>query len=392
MKTPDCQQSFYFDLAQGSFNKQGEELCGDHTAVWMSEDSTLLILADGLGSGVKASILSTLSTRIALTMLKSGESLQETIETLLSTLPTCKVRGIAYCTLTIIRVDTTGYCSILEYENPPVFIVRNNQLIVPERKKIAVNGKNFLTSSLQLHPDDFITAVSDGAIHAGLGNTFNHGWEWDNVGKYLCHQKVDSSAQLTQNLLNTCLKLYGDEPGDDTTVATLLLKRKNVVNIVAGVPLESEYDREFVHDFVRSSGTKIVCGGTTAIIVARETNKSLSISSDYPDPTVPPLGNIAGIDLVTEGVVTLNKVNKLLDRYSEDLMSLDFSNEDAATQLCLVLLAQSTHIHFWLGTAKNAAHHHPDFYENYLSKYDAIQALIKKLEAIGKKVQIVAIK
>lgn len=374
------------DLGTGWINKCGEELCGDRVVLWKDPEQTLIILADGLGSGVKANILSTLTTRIALTMLKNGESVGETLETLLNTLPSCKIRGIAYCTVTIIRIDRTGLCRIVEFDNPPVFIVRNHRLLPVQRTAEICGGKSVLISELQLLPGDALTVVSDGAIHAGLGVTFNHGWEWSNAGSYLCRIHADSGAEIARQFLDTCNTLYGGRPGDDTSVATLLYKPMQETHVLVGPPSDPGADAEFVKGFASRPGVKVICGGTTAAIAARVLRQEIRAALEYVDPTVPPVGFIEGIDLVTEGVVTLNRVLECLEIFERDILQFDPAKADGATQLCRLLLFRSTHIHFWIGTAENPAHQHPDFYQNYVTKSKAISQLTQILERIGKQV------
>ncbi len=374
------------DLATGWVNKHGEELCGDRVVVWKDETQTLIILADGLGSGVKANILSTLTTKIALTMLKNGETVKETLETLLNTLPSCQVRGIAYCTVTIIKIDMSGICKIVEFDNPPVFIIRGGELLDVQRTTENWGGKNVLTSKFQLMPGDALTVVSDGAIHAGLGHTFNHGWEWSNAGDYLCRIHADSAAEIAQQFLYTCYKLYGGYPGDDTSLATLLYKPRQETHILVGPPADPKEDSDFVKSFLQRPGLKIVCGGTTAAIASRELRHEIRTTLDYHDPSVPPIGYLEGIDLVTEGIVTLNCALKILENFSEGILNFNSEKEDGATQLCKLLLYHSTHIHFWMGTADNPAHQHPAFYRHYLNKPKAISQLTQTLEKIGKHV------
>ena len=93
------------DIGYKSINHFGEQLCGDHVdVVEQSEDSTVIVLADGLGSGVKASILSTLTSKIISTMMSEGLSLSDCVETIAQTLPICSVRGVAYSTFTIMNI------------------------------------------------------------------------------------------------------------------------------------------------------------------------------------------------------------------------------------------------------------------------------------------------
>ena len=65
------------DIGYKSVNHFGEQLCGDHVdVVEQGEGSSVIVLADGLGSGVKASILSTLTSKIISTMMAEGLALE----------------------------------------------------------------------------------------------------------------------------------------------------------------------------------------------------------------------------------------------------------------------------------------------------------------------------
>lgn len=380
------QKQPFFDVAQGWLKKKGEELCGDKIAIWKDRNQTLLILADGLGSGVKANILATLTTKIALTMLRNEETVTETMETILRTLPICKVRGIAYCTVTIIQVDRAGLCRIFEFDNPPVFILRGSEIlsVLSEEKFFA--GKKVLVSEFQMVPNDVITMVSDGVIHAGLGITFNHGWEWTHVRDYLCRNNSHSAGLITTQLLDACNRLYGGFPGDDTSVATLIYMSPQETHLLIGPPLYKNHDASTLNEFAKLSGNKILCGGTTANIASRELHRELWPTLDYPDPNIPPIARMKGFDLVTEGIITLNRALVILERYADNAFSFDASREDGATLICKNLIHNSTHINFWIGTAENEAHLEPDFIKTYLSKPEVITRMVTVLKNIGKEV------
>ena len=115
------------DIGYKSINHVGEQLCGDHVdIVEPDENSTVIVLSDGLGSGVKASILSTLTSKIISTMLAEGLPLEECVSTIAATLPVCSVRGVAYSTFTIIHIKNNETAEIIQYDNPQVVVIRDD--------------------------------------------------------------------------------------------------------------------------------------------------------------------------------------------------------------------------------------------------------------------------
>ena len=208
--------SLFVEVASHSLNKYGEELCGDMVEIVRLSDCTIIVLADGLGSGVKANILSTLTSKIAATMLKEGANLYDTVDTIVNTLPICKVRNIAYSTFTLIKIYNNGDAYIAEYDSPPIFIIRNNKYLDFPKKEIIIDSKRVLESNIKLKPGDLLTVVSDGVIHAGLGEILNLGWQWGNVKDYLerrSHQNI-SAQFIAKDLLEVCFDLYAGKPGD----------------------------------------------------------------------------------------------------------------------------------------------------------------------------------
>lgn len=380
-------QSAYYDVAVHALNKVGEELCGDRVDVFKSEDDTFLVMADGLGSGVKANILATLTVKIAMTMLRSGESLEETIDTIMNTLPVCSVRKVAYATFCMIHISGSGLCRLIEYHNPPVFFSHNGEIVPYDFRTEIYGDKEVRISEMQLVPGDYLTIVSDGAIHAGVGHMLNHGWEWEHIADYLNRQQPKSAEQVSKNLIETCNKLYENLPGDDTTVATIMVKNPQITRIFTGPPENKERDKECIHQFMTGSYKKVICGGTAANIVSRELGKELRTEMDYYEPSVPPIAHIKGIDLVTEGVLTLRKVSEKLEAYVSGQI-IPFNHKDAATLLSDLLINDSTHIEFWIGKAINPAHQNPDFPFELSIKLHVVERIIAHLKQMGKIVTI----
>lgn len=374
----------YIDVSWHSLNKHGEELCGDKVE-WMTRDErTIVVLADGLGSGVKANILATLTSKIMITMLDQGACLEETIETIADTLPVCQIREVAYSTFSVVEIDKNLHCRIVEFDNPPAFVLRNKQQMVLEKRSLLSSNKRVMVSELDLEVGDSITLCSDGVIHAGVGHMLNHGWEWEHVKAYLSQQTLKSADKLNRRLMESCLKLYDEKPGDDTTAVTIKIRTPENIQLLTGPPAYRDLDEKMVKAFMALKGKKIVCGGTAANIVARELNKEIISDLTYIDPKIPPTAKIAGIDLVTEGVLTLKMVLNELEKLYISCEEPNLEKKDGVTQLLRCFLEDSTHIHFLVGHAINPAHQNPDFPSDLSIKINIIKDIIEMLKKMNK--------
>lgn len=378
----------YIDVATHSINKFGEELCGDKVEIIKNENRTIVVLADGLGSGVKANILATLTTKIMITMLEQGADLKETISTITDTLPICQIRKIGYSTFSILDIDEQLNARIIEYDNPPAFIIRDKKLVYPEKKLIQSSEKNIWVTEIKLKLDDEVILCSDGVIHAGVGVMLNHGWEWPHVAAFIEEQDIHSSDKLNRRLIETCYKLYDGKPGDDATVVTTRVRKPEITQIFTGPPDEKSKDAITVQNFVSQSGRKVVCGGTAANIISRELDCEIFTEIEYIDPTVPPTARIKGFDLVTEGVLTLKMALNKLKLINQSCEEPIFNGKDGVSRLLKILLEDSTHVHFWVGRAINPAHQNPGFPKDLSIKINIIREIEKELIKMGKFVQI----
>lgn len=378
----------YVDMSFHSLNKYGEELCGDKVEVIKSDDRTIVVLADGLGSGVKANILATLTSKIMITMLDKGASLLETIETITNTLPVCQVRKIAYSTFTILDIDKDLNCKIIEFDNPPAFILRKHKLLELKKEQLLSSNKKVMVTEFQLKVGDEIVVVSDGVIHAGVGKFLNHGWEWGHVASYLENQQLNSADKLNRRLLEACHKLYDDKPGDDTTAVVVKVRLPQQIQLLTGPPTDVKLDHNVVEDFMKKQGKKIVCGGTAANIVSRELKREIHSELKYIDPKVPPTAKIRGIDLVTEGVLTLKMVHDELKIINKSCIEPLFNKDDGVSRLLKLLIEDSTHINFYLGHAINPAHQNPNFPVELSIKVKIVEGIIDELKTMGKIVKL----
>jgi hypothetical protein len=384
----------FIDVAYDNLIKKDEELCGDRVEVIRLQDSTIIVLADGLGSGVKANILASLTAKIASTMLKEGADIYETVDTIVNTLPVCKVRNIAYCTFTLIKIYNDGRTYIAEYDNPPFFLLRNNKGVEVQKKESIINDKKVIESQFTMREGDVLTVVSDGCIHAGIGNILNLGWSWDNVQDYLIRNTKcrRSSKNIAKDLIEVCWDLYGGKPGDDTTALCVKARKPEFIDLFTGPPKDESNDSSIVKGFMKGSGKKIICGGTASNIACRELGLELKVDLEFYDKDVPPTATMKGIDLVTEGVLTLSKALEKLSNYEAGFLKQeDYCNlegKDGASKLVKMLIEDCTHLNLWIGKAINPAHQNPNFPVDLSIKLKIVDRLVEYMEKLGKNVTI----
>ncbi|MDK2835315.1 MAG: hypothetical protein PWP21_92 [Thermosediminibacterales bacterium] len=383
-----------------SLTKKGEELCGDNVAITRTEDSVIVVMADGLGSGVKANILSTLTTKIASTMMEKQASIEEVVNTLAETLPVCKVRKLAYSTFTILKVENNnGNAYLYEFGNPDVIFLKNSRLTQLPKSSLKIHGREIREARFVLKPGDKLFMISDGVVHAGVGEILNLGWQWPNVAAYLErleHTKKHRISEMVNLLIKACNQMYAGKPGDDTTVVGIQIKQPQYLTIFTGPPEDNTKDKEVVEKLIKSKGKKVVCGGTAANIVSRETGKKIitNIDSYEFDPGIPPTAEIEGIDLVTEGVLTLSRCVEILENFQDtntsdtDFLETISRKKDGASRLLNLLLNESTHIHFLVGRAVNSAHQNPNLPRDLTIKIKVVKELINLLSKLNKKITI----
>ncbi len=385
------------DVAYKSLNKFNEVLCGDKVELLKTEDSNIMILADGMGSGVKANILATLTSKILGTMFLNGATLEECVETIVETLPICKVRQVAYSTFSILQVFHSGEAYLVEFDNPSCIFIRNGQLVPIPRNIREVQGKKINEYRFRVQRGDALILMSDGTVHAGVGQLLNFGWLWEDIAKYAVKQYAltISAMRLAAAICQACDELYQYRPGDDTTVACMRIINAKPVHLMTGPAQDPSMDEEMVKGFMSGddSTKRIVCGGTSATIVSRVLKKKLDVSMDYVDPDIPPIAYMDGIELVTEGVLTLNRVVQLLRRYaknetvSEDFF-LELDKQNGASMVAKMLIEDCTELHLYVGKAINSAYQNPGLPFDLGIRQNLVEQLKTVVEEMGKQVTV----
>lgn len=381
------------DIGYKSINHYGEQLCGDHVEIVEPNDnSTVIVLSDGLGSGVKASILSTLTSKIISTMLSEGLSLEECVETIAATLPVCSVRGVAYSTFTIIHLKNNQTAEIIQYDNPHVIIIRDGRNWDYPKREMNIGGKTIYKSNIVLQEDDIFVAMSDGCPHAGIGITYNFGWRRDQIADFIetLAPAGYTAKNLSTMLVDECDKLYGHKPGDDATACVVRIRKREPMNMLFGPPSNRDDADRMMSLFFSKEGKHIICGGTTSSIAAKFLKKPVKTSLNFVRSDIPPIAEIEGVDLVTEGVITVNKVVEYAKDYlAENTMYEEWSlGRDGASLICRLLFEEATDINFYVGRAVNPAHQNPDLPINFHIKMNLVEELSKSLRQMGKRIKV----
>ena len=361
-----------------------------------TEDSNIMILADGMGSGVKANILSTLTSKILGTMFLNGATLEECVDTISETLPICQVRQVAYSTFSILQVYHNGDAYLVEYDNPGCIFIRDGKLMEIPKNVREIQGKKINEYRFKVKKGDALILMSDGTIHAGVGELLNFGWLWQDIADYAVRQYAltVSAMRLAASISRACDELYQFRPGDDTTVACMRIIDSKPVHLMTGPARNPEDDVRMVHEFMSDPAAKtIVCGGTSATIVSRVLGKRLDVSLDYVDPEIPPIAYMDGVDLVTEGVLTLNRVLQLLRRYvKNETVSEGFFEEldkpNGGSMVAKVLIEDCTQVHLYVGKAINSAYQNPGLPFDLGIRQNLVEQLKHVIEEMGKTVTI----
>jgi hypothetical protein len=361
------QKDFYIEVNSQQRNHDEERICGD---VFLykyikEEDRVVAVLSDGMGHGVKANILATLTATMALNFTEEHKEIDRIAEIIMNTLPVCSERKIAYSTFTIVDIESSGRTNILEYDNPSTIILRGSQELDPSWKRVVLEkgkhkGKVLRTCTFVPEKEDRIIFCSDGVAQSGMGSEdYPFGWERDNVATYAANLVTSeasiSAIMLAGKIVTMAHKNDAYKAKDDISCAIIYFREPRKLMICTGPPFEKEKDKELASKVSSYEGKVILCGGTTADIIARELNRTIVDELIFEDPELPPESFLEGIDLVTEGILTLQKVNEILKTYNNSVRL----GKGPADKIVKMLM-ESDELHFIIGTRINIAHQDPN--------------------------------
>jgi hypothetical protein len=362
--------------------KHGQVVSGD---VFLSrkikeEGRIISVLSDGLGSGVKASVLANLTATMAVRYTSAFVDVRRSAKTIMDTLPICETRKISYSTFTIVDLDEDGRTRVIEHGNPPLVLLRGRESMPIGRTQITLEkwkDRVINYSEFDTRLGDRIVYFSDGVSQSGLGRAgFPLGWGPDRVTGFISEQisreNEISSRELSHRLVAEALANDGHAAKDDITCGAIYYRHPRRLLVVTGPPFNRERDGELAELVRTFNGRKAVCGGTTAGIVSRLLNRPVSMSLARLDPDIPPGAVMNGVDLVTEGTVTLARVAELLEHGVNDT-----GRKNPAFDM-IALMLESDIVEFVVGTRINEAHQDP----NIPMELDLRRNIVRKMTAL----------
>lgn len=362
-------------------------VCGD---VFLSrrikeEGRIIAVLSDGIGHGIKANLLATLASTLALKLTEEHKSVEQLAGIIMDTLPVDSVKKTNFATFTIVDIDAEGEVKVLEYENPKTLVLRGAKLFEPvwncmvlQSEKSA--GKEVLTTSFTVQKEDRIVFCSDGVTQSGLGSDrYAMGWGVENLEAFVRESVADehdiAATKLASKVIDKANLNDGLMLKDDASCAVIYFREPRKLMICTGPPLEEKADAEFAKVLAGFAGKKIICGATTADLISREWKRPITDTNEFTDPDLPPISHMEGVEFITEGILTLSKINEVLKKYTQDYKL----GKGAADEVVKLILG-SDEIHFITGTRVNEANQDPTLPIDLELRRTIVHRIVRVLE------------
>lgn len=353
----------FIDIDCNQLKKYNQNAYGDYfiSKRYPDEAKLIAVLSDGLGSGIKANILSCMTATMLLKFVESQQiPIRHAAEIVMNSLPVCKVRKISYSTFSVIDVNDEGVARIVEEGNPDFIWIKNNEVMSPSFEKIqSKTFKNRCMKSYKIHLElgDRLIFCSDGVTQCGLGNgRLKLGLRRDGLINLVLAKIAEepniSSSELSAYIVRQAKNIETDRlPKDDISACVLYCREPRVSLVFTGPPYLQTKDPEYAQMFKDFKGKKAICGGTTANLISRELNLPITMDKTISVGKLPSCSYMEGVDLVTEGILTLTKTLEYLENDVQDI-------DNAAGKLVKFLL-DSDCINFMVGAKLNQAHYNP---------------------------------
>jgi hypothetical protein len=380
----------HYEIFPLSLTRHGEEVCGDQVKVLRTAEETILVLSDGLGCGIKASILARLTTEIIGTMLRERARLRDVLETVAGTLPTCRVRELAYATFVILKIEQgTGRFQLVSFDGPPAILVKHGLAHRLTARAMKMCGKLIQLSEGVLEEGDFLGLMSDGVLHASRGVILDPHWNWDTIAERLTSALARgqlSSERLVRSVMAETAQRYGGEPGDDATFVGVLARESRRLMIFTGPPSDKARDQACTERLMTFEGHRVICGGTTANIVAENWGEAVRTDESTADEGIPPTASLPEVNLVTEGILTMARALDYLDQSQGDPNRLPFTRNGAVLLARELLRADS--VVFMAGESVNPFYQNPQLPRSVSIRRSLVTQLGERLKQLNKDVAV----
>lgn len=378
---------YHIEVDMHQLKRHGQVVCGDvfHSRQIKAEGRTIFVLSDGIGHGIKANVLATLTASMALNYTSFHTKPEVAANIFMRALPKTRDGKENYATFTIIEIEEGGQARIINYDNPRTLIFRRGQIFQPKEFQIPIRGEENVGKILRIREftpmlEDRILFMTDGVEQSGLGSKrFPTGWGLENITKFaekqLMRDPEVSATKLARKILNQASMNDSFEIRDDASCGIVYFRKPREFMLITGPPFYKIKDSDFVNRIQEFPGKKIICGGTTAEIIARELDLDVEIQHRFSEKTLPPAAKMEGFEMVTEGVLTLGRVEEILENYSSEMRLGESPPEEVVK-----LLIQHDIIHIIVGTRINWAHQDPDQPVELELRKSIVRRIIRLLE------------
>ncbi len=369
------------EITQAS--KDNQNVCGDYFLISRTAEYTIFILCDGIGSGIKANIAAIMCANRLLKLIQSGLSLIKACEKVVAMMHKAHTTNVPFAAFSILYILNNGQYTVISYESPPPLLIDEHTAEPLQQRFFSLGYEIVGETTGTLQPGQSIVLISDGVTQAGLGLLKGLGWGIDGLTKYLNRvlKRIDHPQDLITGTLQQAWELSDCRRLDDTSMAVLTCCEATVLNILTGPPAYKKDDEEAVRTFNSNGGYKIICGSSTAEIAARVMNRPIEVIKISPSFSQPPQYSIAGIDVVSEGAVTLNQVYNILEENQENY------DPESCVSIIAELMKKADIINFYIGGAKNPSHQQITFKQlGVLPRKTIVKLIIDKLKKMGKTV------
>lgn len=371
---------FFEDFAVQAL-KTGKIVCGDAHLCDRTLDYTEYVLCDGIGSGVYANIAAISCASRLIELFRAGVSQGMACEMVAESMHRARQEAIPFSAFTAARILNDGQFSVYSYEAPAPILIRDGTALVAKPHFYKAGEEVVGESSGVLSVGDSLVLCSDGITQAGTGHGYTFGIGEEGVADFInsCMQKNVPLQELPEKIIEMTGLLSKDRHDDDKTAAIINCREAIEVNVLTGPPSLKSKDRAFVDRFMTRSGTRVVCGSTTAEILARELRRNIRLKSAGASFASPPEYQMEGIDIITEGAVALNQMYNILGENPEYFVS------DSPVERLCALLMKSDVITFMVGRSVNTAHMELLFKQLGIRQREpTIRLIAKQLRDMGK--------